>query len=126
VPFEAYNSISKVEQYHVLLRRVCEIIRNKFQNNISAKLALQIVVKIVNDSAGPDGIIPTLLVFGAYPQITDDSSPLPFITKRTETIRKITKEIQRFHTERQVKDVFAIRNSPNTYLILDLLIQSDI
>ncbi len=28
-------------------------------------------VKAVNDLAGPDGIVPTLLVFGAYPRLTE-------------------------------------------------------
>jgi hypothetical protein len=27
-------------------------------------------VKAINDIAGPDGLIPTLLVFGSYPRIT--------------------------------------------------------
>jgi hypothetical protein len=91
---EAYNSISKIERYYILLRRAYKIIRDEFQNNTTAELALQIAVKAVNDLASPDGIIPTLLVFGAYPRITNDSSPLFFITKKTKTIRKAIKEIQ--------------------------------
>jgi hypothetical protein len=35
--------------------------------DISAEAALQMAVKAVNDIAGLDGLIPTLLVFGAYP-----------------------------------------------------------
>lgn len=35
--------------------------------DISPKAALQMAVKAVNDTAGPDGLVPTLLVFGAYP-----------------------------------------------------------
>jgi hypothetical protein len=34
--------------------------------------------------------------------MTEDSIPLPFIIQRAEAIRKITKEIRRLHTERQV------------------------
>ena len=34
---------------------------------ISEELTLQMAVKAVNDSTGPDGLIPMLLVFGAYP-----------------------------------------------------------
>jgi hypothetical protein len=108
------------------LRRVYKIIRDKFQNDTSIELALQITVKTINDSISPDGIIFTLLVFGAYPRITNNSSLLFFIIKRTKTIRKTTKEIQRFHAKHQVKDILVIRNSPNVYLILDLLIQSNI
>jgi hypothetical protein len=36
-------------------------------------------VKAVNDSAGPDGIILILLVFGAYPRMTEGFALLPFI-----------------------------------------------
>jgi hypothetical protein len=32
-------------------------------------------VKAINDIVGPDGIILTLLVFGAYPQMTDMDPP---------------------------------------------------
>ena len=79
-------------------------------------------VKAVNDSAGPDGIVPTLLVFGAYPRMTEDSAPSPSITQRAEAIRKATKEIRRIHAERQVKDALAMRNGPNIRTILDLSI----
>jgi hypothetical protein len=36
-------------------------------------------VKAINNSAGSDGIMLILLVFGAYPRIIKDSVPLPFI-----------------------------------------------
>jgi hypothetical protein len=39
-------------------------------------------VKAINDIAGPDGIVPTLLVFRAYPQITDMDPPSPSIIQR--------------------------------------------
>jgi hypothetical protein len=87
---------------------------------------LQMAVKAINDSAGPDGIIPTLLVFGAYPQLTEIDPPSSLVTKRAEAIRAATKEVRCLHTERQVKDAFAIRNSPDTKNILDLPLQSDV
>ena len=34
---------------------------------ISKELTLQMAVKAVNNSASPDGLIPMLLVFSAYP-----------------------------------------------------------
>jgi hypothetical protein len=36
-------------------------------------------VKAINDSAGPDGIMPILLVFGIYSRMTEGSALLPFI-----------------------------------------------
>ena len=50
-------------------------------------------IKAINNSARPDGIIPTLLVFGAYPQMTKMDAPLPSVTKRAEAIRAATKEV---------------------------------
>jgi len=66
VPVKVYNSIRKVEQYYTPLRRVYKIISLELEN-ASKELTLQIAVKAVNNSAGPDRLIPTLLVFSAYP-----------------------------------------------------------
>jgi hypothetical protein len=81
---------------------------------------LQIAVKAINDSAGPDSIVPTLLVFGAYPRLTKIDPPSPLVTKRAEAICAATKEVRRLYTERRVKDALAMRNSPNTKNTLDL------
>jgi len=66
VPVKAHNSVRKVEWYHALLRRVYKIISLELEDT-SEKLTLQIAIKAINDSAGPDRLVPTLLVFGAYP-----------------------------------------------------------
>ena len=52
-------------------------------------------VKAINDSAGPDGIIPTLLVFRVYPRITKIDALLPSVTKKAKAIRTATKEVCR-------------------------------
>ena len=52
-------------------------------------------VKAINDSAGPDGIIPTLLVFRVYPRITKIDALLLSVTKRAEAIYTATKEVRR-------------------------------
>ena len=51
-------------------------------------------VKAINDLAGPDGIIPTLLVFGVYLRITKMDALLLSVTKRAEAIRTATKEVR--------------------------------
>jgi hypothetical protein len=71
-------------------------------------------VKAVNDSAGPDGIVLTLLVFGLYLRITEIDPPSPTIAKRAEAIRATTKEVRRLYAKQQVSNALAIRNSPNT------------
>ena len=37
-------------------------------------------VKAVNDTTGPNGLVPTLLVYGAYPRISKLDPPAPSVT----------------------------------------------
>ena len=39
------------------------------------EVRLQIAIKAINDSTGPNGIVPTLLVYSAYPCIIKDNAP---------------------------------------------------
>ena len=116
-----------MERYHIPLRRSYEIIRDELDSEqIDKEIILQMAVKAVNDSAGPDGIVPTLLVFGAYPRITDIDPPSLSIVKRAQAIQVATKEVRRLYAQRQVNDALAMRNGPNTKPTLDLPINSDV
>jgi hypothetical protein len=127
VPVEAHNSVGLVERYHAPLRRAYEIIQDELKDeNINKEMILQMAVKAVNDTAGPNGIVPTLLVFGAYPRLTEMDPPSPSITKRAEAVRVAMKEVRRLHAERQVKDALAMRNGPDTKLTLGLPLQSGV
>ena len=53
-------------------------------------------VKAINNLIGPDGIIPILLVFRAYPYIIKDSLLLLPIIKWTEAIHKAIKKSMMF------------------------------
>ena len=50
-------------------------------------------VKAVNNTAGPDRLVPTLLVYKAYPRISNLDPPAPSITEQAATIRKAMAEI---------------------------------
>ena len=50
----------------MLLHRVYKIISLELEG-ASKELILQMAVKAINDSASPDGLVPILLVFSAYP-----------------------------------------------------------
>ena len=68
VPIEAYNSIRKVKKYYTPLQQVYKIIWDKFTDKqVNKEISLQIAVKAINNLARLNGIIPTLLVFRAYP-----------------------------------------------------------
>ena len=76
ISVEAYWSIGKVEKYYTPIRRAYDIIQAKTRGIISKNAMLQMAFKAINDIAGPNGLVSTLLVFGAYPCIVIDSLPL--------------------------------------------------
>jgi hypothetical protein len=78
VPIEAHNSIGKTERYHALVRRAYRIIKDEVLD-IGDDVVLQMAVKTVNDTAGPSGLVLTLLVYGAYPRLTEFDAPSPGI-----------------------------------------------
>lgn len=65
--------VGKVERYHGPLRRAFEIMYADIGTVAAPESILQMAVKAVKDTAGPNGLLPTLLVFGAYPRMTLDS-----------------------------------------------------
>ena len=50
-------------------------------------------IKVVNDTAGLNGLVLTLLVFNAYPRIANLDPPAPLVLVRAATIRKAMAEI---------------------------------
>jgi len=123
VPIEAHHSIGKVERYHAPLRRAYNIMRAE-DPSLSREGSLQAAVKAVNDTAGPDGLVPTLLVFGAYPRMIDDSPPAPTQRQRSIAIKKAMEAVRQAHAERKVTDALATRNGPDTLAVKELPLQS--
>ncbi len=58
-------------------------------------------VKAVNDTASPDGLVLTLLVFSAYLQMTNLDPPTPLITVRTTAVHKVMAEIAKLQARNQ-------------------------
>ncbi|EDU48780.1 conserved hypothetical protein [Pyrenophora tritici-repentis Pt-1C-BFP] len=126
VPTEAHWSVGKTERYHAPLRRAWDILHDELQDDMSDEAILQMAVKAVNDTAGPDGLVPTLLVFGAYPRMTTESPPAPSMVRRSEAIQKATKALRKLTAERQVADALNARNGPATADMLALPLQSEV
>ena len=49
--------------------------------------------KAINDITGPNGLVFTLLVFGAYPQMVELDAPSLLITQWVNAIKKAMVEI---------------------------------
>jgi hypothetical protein len=61
-------------------------------------------IKAVNNTAGPDGLISTLLVFSTYSRIIITDTLSLIVTEHSKTITKAIKQIVKLHTKRQVTD----------------------
>ena len=61
-------------------------------------------VKAVNNTASPNGLVPTLLVSGAYLRITNLDPPTPLITVRATAVRKVIAEITKLRARKSVND----------------------
>lgn len=61
-------------------------------------------IKTINNTTSPNGLISTLLIFKAYPHITEQDPPTPSILERAMTVRKAITKVQKAHTECDIKD----------------------
>ncbi|KAI0996519.1 hypothetical protein K3495_g11663, partial [Podosphaera aphanis] len=126
VPVESHNSIGKVERYHHTLKRAYEVISADLGTAVTSEDTLQMAVKAVNDTAGPQGLVPTLLVFGTYPRLTESSPPSPSIAVRADAIRKAMTEVRKLKATRQVAEGLSMRNDPNIIDTIQLPLQSEV
>lgn len=64
---ESHNVLFVGEWYHLFHCTVYNKVKlNK--STLTSKMALQIAVKALNDTSGPSGLVPFLLVFGVVPR----------------------------------------------------------
>lgn len=68
-----HNSMGVGERYHALLRRVLRLDRERYPS-LNPELTLRYVVKSLNGSIGPEGIIPFMDVFATAPTVPADRS----------------------------------------------------
>ena len=69
VPIKAYNSVGIIKRYYGPIHRVYSIITAEIPD-IAKDMALQMAFKAINNIIRPNRLVPTLLVYGAYPRIT--------------------------------------------------------
>jgi hypothetical protein len=105
VPVEAHWSIGMVKRAHPVLRRVYHILEEELKTEgVSKDSILQMAVKAINDTAGPDGLVPTLLVFGAYPRMTEFDPPTASTTQRALAMKKAIEELTHIQATKQINN----------------------
>jgi hypothetical protein len=83
-------------------------------------------VKAINDTASPDRLVPTLLVYGAYLRMTNLDPPAPSIIDRAAAIRKAITEIAKLRAKQAINSALNHRNGPDTTLVHDLPLNSEV
>jgi hypothetical protein len=98
MPIKAHNSVGIVECYYGPFYYIYHIIIAELLD-INKDIALQMAFKAINDSTGPNSLIPTLLVFRAYLYIVESNIPNPIVVKRAVAFKKAIEEVKKFKTE---------------------------
>ncbi len=83
------------------MRRVYKLFLKSFPE-ISKEERLALLVKCVNNIVGPDGLVPTLLVFGVYLRILSSEGPLASTSERAKAIEKGIKEVRKCYVVHKV------------------------
>ena len=83
-------------------------------------------IKAVNDTISPDGLVLILLVYGAYPRMSNLDPFAPSITDRAAVIRKAMAEIVKLWAKQTVNSALYYYNGPDTTPIHDLPLNSEV
>ena len=78
MPVKAHNLVGIVERYYGPLCCIYHIIIVELLD-IGKDMALQMAFKAINNSTGPNGLTPTLLVFKTYLYIVESDAPNPTV-----------------------------------------------
>jgi hypothetical protein len=93
---------------------------------VPKQFVLQIAIKAINNTVGPNSLILTLLVFSTYSQIATTDTPSLMVTEHSKTITKAIKQIAELHAKKQVTNALRQQNGPNISNTLNVLISKDV
>ena len=82
-------------------------------------------VKAVKNTAGPNSLVPTLLVFWAYLHMHSINLLALTIIQRANTIKKATEQNRKIRAKNQMINALNTKNELFIDLIHDLLLNSD-
>jgi hypothetical protein len=101
-PVESPATMSHVERYHAPLRAAYEKVSADLHGSITDEEALEIAVKCVNDVIGPEGLCPTLLVYGSLPSPAR-TKPAASQLQRARAMDEARTEVSKEHARRRVQ-----------------------
>ena len=83
-------------------------------------------VKAINNTASPNKLVLTLLVYGAYLRISKLDPPAPSIIERAAIIQKAIAEIVKLQAKQTINNALYYYNRPNTTLVYNLPLNSKV
>lgn len=105
---ESHNSIGSGERYHAPLRRIYQKIRYS-EADIQPELALRLAVKAMNDTMNPEGLVPSLLVFGVLPRFPALHTQLPNHEERMRALKVAQMEMETITSELRLRQALLSR-----------------
>lgn len=102
-----------LERYHFPVRRAYKIIRKKAPD-LENERAIQMAIKSINNSVGPDGLVPTVLDYGALPCLDVPTDGLLLSTiQREPALRRARPAMFQHFTSRLIGDGLKTLNGPD-------------
>jgi hypothetical protein len=77
-------------------------------------------IKAINDTASPNRLVPTLLVYRAYLRINNLDPPAPFIMEQVAVIQKAIAEIVKLWAKQASNSALYYCNRPDITLVYNL------
>lgn len=105
---ESHNSLGPGERYHSPLRRIFYKIRSECPS-ANFDLILRLAIKAMNETMGPNGLVPSYLVFGILPRYPVLNTDLPTQSERMRIIQTAKSEMATIVAELRIKQALLSR-----------------
>lgn len=99
---EIHNSLGIGERYHGSSHSIVDEIRIRYQI-LSQKVYLRFAVKSMNGTMGPNGLVPSLLVYGIMPLKSAAKSSFPEQESRICALEEANREMAQIRAELKVR-----------------------
>lgn len=110
---ESHNSIGIGERYHAPLRRIFRVIHSQYPK-LDPELALRLAVKAANDTLGPEGHVPSKLVYGVDPAFPVVNAKHPKQRERMAALQTARREMSTIAAELRVRQALRSKLPPAT------------
>lgn len=116
---ESHNSFGVEERYHEPLRQVFDKLLTDHPT-IDPEIGVRLAVKALNDTTGPDGMVPSLLVFGSLPSFPAVNMDLPIQKERMAALQTARKEMASIVARLRVQEALRYKIPPSTHFLIKL------